>query len=749
LSKTKFSYIPIISLILIYSLLAVFLFSFENYPVDDDWSYIKAAEIYHHTGEMELTPWTAMSLVFQIWWGTCFTKLFGYSIAMLRLSTLVISLLGLVFMYLLLEEIVRKWQTSFLLVLLILFNPFSLPLNFTFFTDHFFISLLLGATYFYYKACKENKDYYLVIASLVSSCAVLVRQNGILIPAAVLLYLLASDRSFKRVARKGLLTMFIPLAALIAYAYWLNAIHGPTAEYIKQTQNLISNLTKPHLLIIAVVFRSFLFLEFAGFCLLPLSISLLPNFRELARRENYFLIVLLCLTGTVFYLLFDHIGLYSTTDLWMNGFCYAFISEYGSRDFLNVLFFFHRVLDFLSVFAVVYLIYLLIGQRQSLREHFALASPSLLLLCIGAVQLLFLFTTLYKFSRYYLVIMPFCLFLILEVHKRSGIRKKVFVPLLIAYALFSLAATQDIMSWNQCKWRMGQRLLDEGVSPRNISAGFAWDAWHCYRYTLDYPYEIATLKGDIPWWIEEMLPSIDPEYVVSNSPALTGFEHLQYFHTDRYNVVASSDYFSLFYGRAMKLYALRRVPGVNRQPEGTVAFDFLDNLQGARARGPDAPDALRSFPAAIDGMEKSAWRQISPSCVTFRTRLPHGRCRLEASLGMLPSAWDKPGDGALCRILIDDILVENVFTEIAAVRVAELREFFRPRTFFFKKPRSYFVQLIDPKQNPAARAWQNISLDLSAFAGEVVDISFEVSGGPVNNDQNDEVLWGEPVIESY
>jgi hypothetical protein len=296
---------------------------------------------------------------------------------------------------------------------------------------------------------------------------------------------------------------------------------------------------------------------------------------------------------------------------------------------------------------------------------------------------------------------------------------------------------------------MGQRLLDGGVSPRSISAGFAWDAWHCYRYTLDHPYDIATLHGDIPWWIEEMLPSINPEYVVSNSPAITGFEHLQYFHSDRYNVVSSADYFSFFYGREMKMYTLRRVPGVNRQPEGTVAFDFLNNLPGARTRGPSPSDALKPFPAHIGGVEKSAWRQMSPSSMTFRMQLPYGRCRLKASLGMSPSAQEMAGDGALCRILVDDVLVENVFTEIAAVRVAELRQFFRPRTFFFKKPRPYFVQYIDPKQNPAARAWQDISLDLSAFAGKVVDIIFEVSGGPANNDRDDEVLWADPFIESY
>ena len=157
MQAAKSSYIPIVALVVIYLFLGMFLVSYENYPIDDDWSYIKAAETFHTTGEMEFTPWTAMSLIFQVWWGTCFTKLFGYSIEMLRVSTLAISLLGLIFIYLLLRELEYNWQTSFLAVLLMLFNPFSFPLNFTFFTDHFFISLLFISTYFYYKAFKGQQ----------------------------------------------------------------------------------------------------------------------------------------------------------------------------------------------------------------------------------------------------------------------------------------------------------------------------------------------------------------------------------------------------------------------------------------------------------------------------------------------------------------------------------------------------------------------------------------------------------------
>ncbi len=751
MEKTKHLYIPILVLILIYILLGCFLFSFENYPVDDDWSYIKIAETFHHTGKMQFTPWTAMSLVFQVWWGTCFTKLFGYSIEILRLSTLVISLLGLIFIYLLLQELKHHWQTSLFVVCLILFNPFSFPLNFTFFTDHFFISLLFISTYFYYKAFKDDKDIYLFIASLVASFSVLVRQNGILIPLSVFVYLLISKRSFKTIIRRGLITLVIPLATFIVFTYWLNAIHGPTAEYIRQTDKLLENLRKPYLLLIKIGWRPFLILEFMGFCLLPLSFSFLPKVKELFNRKNYFLLLLFCLAGTVFFLAFEHIGLYSSVDLLRNGFRFAYISEYGFRDFLNILFFFYRVLAFLAVASIVYLIYLLIKYRKSIREKFNLASPTFLILCIGIFQLLFLLTTLHKFSRYYLILIPFFVFFILEISRYMSINKKVFIPLLTAYTLLSFAITQDYMSWNQLKWQAASQLKDKGIPLQKTSAGFAWDAWHNCQYSLDHPYEITPQRGDVPWWIEDLTPVIDPQYLISNSPVPTGFEFFNYFDTDRYDTIDSFNYFSLFFLRKMKIYMLQRAPRTNLQPEGFLFIDFLSNLKGARIKSNKETDEITQVSVDLGGIKKDAWLQYSPSSVSFKVQLPHGRCRLKTALGMMPSCWDKPGNGVLCKILIDAILLENLFHVTGSIGIVQERQFFMPKTYFFE-PRTYFIQFIDPKNNLAERKWQEISLDLSTFAGKFVDITFEVGevdSAPKKDGRNDEALWAQPVIESY
>jgi len=749
LEKEKYAYIPIVSLILIYLLLGVFLFSFKNYPLDDDWSYIKAAETFHYTGKMQFTPWTAMSLVFQIWWGVCFTKLFGFSIEILRLSTLVISLIGLIFIYLLLRELNHEWHTSFLVILLILFNPFSFPLNFTFFTDHFFTSLLFASTFFFHKAFKDKKDTLLLFASLLASAAVLVRQNGILIPLAVLIYLLVSERSVSSLVRKCLLTLLLPLITLILFTYWLNVVHGPPAAYIKQMDLLINGVKKTHLMLIKLVWRPFIILEFVGFCLLPLNFAFLPRLWELSYRKHYSLLLLFCLSGTLFYLLFEHIGLYPSVDLWINGFLFAYISEYGFRGHFNVLFFFYRIADFLSVASIVYALHLLIKGRKSVVERFFYTSPSCVVIMIGIVQLFFFLITPYKFNRYYLTLIPFFILIFLEATRHLKINKIIFSFLLILYSILSIAITQDFMSWNQAKWQAAQRLLDKDIPSKQISAGFAWDAWHNCRYSQQHPYEIAPQKGDIPWWIEELTPVIDPYYLISSSPIPTGFEFFNYYDNDRYTVIDSCDYLSFFYMRNNKIYLLERETRTNEQhTEGTPTFDFLRNFKGMHFSTKNISIEISQVTISIGGITKIAWLQTAPSQVSFRLKLPQGSCRLRAALSMMPSCWDKPGDGALCRILINDILLENIFHITGAIGVEQKRQFFRPKTFFFL-PRTYFIDFIDPKHNSDQRKWHEISLDLSTFAGKVVDITFEVTGGPLRDDRYDEILWAHPLIESY
>jgi len=146
---------------------------------------------------------------------------------MLRVSTLVISLAGLIFVYLLLLELGYDRRNCLMAVFVLLFNPFHFPWTSPFFTDHFFTSLLFSAIYFYYRAFKEKSGILLFIASLATCAAILVRQNGILITAAALIYLVIYERSLRHIIRKGLLIALLPLISMLVFTYCSMPCMGP------------------------------------------------------------------------------------------------------------------------------------------------------------------------------------------------------------------------------------------------------------------------------------------------------------------------------------------------------------------------------------------------------------------------------------------------------------------------------------------------------------------------------------------
>jgi len=55
-----------------------------------------------------------------------------------------------------------------------------------------------------------------------------------------------------------------------------------------------------------------------------------------------------------------------------------------------------------------------------------------------------------------------------------------------------------------------------------------------------------------------------------------------------------------------------------------------------------------------------------------------------------------------------------------------------------------FSTYIDPKQDPAARRWHSYVLDMSAYAGQTINITLETSPGPAGDARYDWAGWGVP-----
>jgi len=124
--------------------------------------------------------------------------------------------------------------------------------------------------------------------------------------------------------------------------------------------------------------------------------------------------------------------------------------------------------------------------------------------------------------------------------------------------------------------------------------------------------------------------------------------------------------------------------------------------------------------ADLNGDKKRAIFTVPTSRIIWRIKIPDdGWLRL--SLGTKPESWDKEGDGVLFRIGVSD---GRAFEDL-------------------------IVQHVDPYHSKGDRRWIPLNVDLSAYAGEHVEVILNTNTSPKgkgDDPRNDLALWGAPEI---
>lgn len=201
--------------------------------VADDWLYARSVRILLEDHELRLMNLSVATSVFQVLWGGLFAALFGLTPGVLRVSTLVLSAVGAAATYGLCRELEVKRASAALAVAVVLFAPMAYVLEFSFMSDAQFTSLLVVSTFLYARGERHSLPAWTLWGSVVAAMAFLVRQQGILVPVAVLTWLvlrrdLRPSVSGLRVAAR---VIGIPTLAAAAYLVWITFFHGvPAAQ---------------------------------------------------------------------------------------------------------------------------------------------------------------------------------------------------------------------------------------------------------------------------------------------------------------------------------------------------------------------------------------------------------------------------------------------------------------------------------------------------------------------------------------
>ena len=158
-----------------------------------------------------------------------------------------------------------------------------------------------------------------------------------------------------------------------------------------------------------------------------------------------------------------------------------------------------------------------------------------------------------------------------------------------------------------------------------------------------------------------------------------------------------------------------------RSGGGSGAVELIDRFAAADKR-PAAPGVFALEDVTINNETKKSIA-VTPQIgtrLTFKLRVPDDGW-LRVSVGLKPEAWTQEGDGVRFMALVSDGRASD----------------------------ELFVQDVNPFVNQSDRKWIPIMVDLSAYAGEEVDVmlnTYASSPGKAGDVRNDLAVWGAPEI---
>ena len=510
---------------------------FAPTAVSDDWLWARTVETLLRDGRLRVPDLAAPTLVFQVIWGAFFAKLFGPTLGVLRLSTVVLVLLSGWALYGLCRELDVSPERSLLGSAIYLFHPLAFGLTFTFMSDPQFVALCVIATFLYVRSIRPESPSQLVMlaGSGVAAMALLVRQQGVLIPVAVMGYLLLSGqlRLDRLSARIACLVAAVPFVTFVGYQLWLNLVNG-----VPNGQNL-DHITKASvsdnlLLLVSMAFVSMMYM---GLFLLPLALAGTVRLVRLARSLPWrrALFVVIWVLGLALGL-----RLFGADDKHMP-YAALFLDPtgigpqdlVGGRNTLIDTGGLMWVTGFSAFAAMVFGLLLARTPRRAWRTRAGLVLALLVGQFVGTLPTsgakVFADERVLSFDRYLLALLPFAVCLALW--SLRGVR----LPTVLAwtgtavFALYSVVGTRDLLVWQTSIWDLAREGNCMGAAKDRFDAGHAWTGYYLSDQTF-LPDKVARTPAPRPWWMDQVAPDSDSGYLVStvSVPGRVNMKRVEY-----------------------------------------------------------------------------------------------------------------------------------------------------------------------------------------------------------------------------
>jgi hypothetical protein len=519
--------IKLLSSIILFWIVMVLLVDVHgNFPINDDWSYSYSVKTLVEDGKLEFTGWISMPVISQIYWGSLFCSMSGFSFEILRLSTLLLGIVGIFFCYLIFSEVTNSLFLKFLTTSLIALNPIYFLLSATFMTDIPFFTTSTISIFFFIKYLKKQNKYNLLLGILTIIIASFIRQVGILvlISFAITSLLQKENTLYKKLY--PIILVLLLFAGFYLFQFFVHsAIKDPMINNTRMGHFFNSFTLKNFLGLIPLIKNTLFVLTYIGLFLFPFLVY--HFYLMLKSNQTYYktinLIVFIALTFIPFTLMivFNKTLPLRPNTLWKYGLGPATLKDVDILELNHIGLIPESIwilLTFIGIAGSVligFTFFYFFKNKKATQSFYSNNLVKFIFVNTALNIILLGFADFY--DRYIIQLLPGILFLIFSTYKDQTLIQKHFtkniaIVVLIGLTLFTIYETHTYFAWNRSRWQALDYLTNDlNISPKRIDGGFEFNAWNFY----DPNYE---RKKDKSWWWVQ-----DDEYIITFG-TLEGYE---------------------------------------------------------------------------------------------------------------------------------------------------------------------------------------------------------------------------------
>lgn len=456
---------------------------FAQTPFDDDWTWALTVKQLQATGHLIYNGWSSPAVIAQAYWGLLWTRLLGFSFNVLKISTLPMCAGSVSVAYLLGRHCGLAAGLAAFVALMLGLSPLFMPMESSFMSDLPGLFFMLFSMYALVRGYEQNSAGWILAGTALALIGGSSRQVVWIVPLVVLPYFAWLRRDNTRFVVGAIAGWILVVIGAVGMQQWFARQpyalpDPPLSAFVREA---LRHPTKQVISMLWVLLSMMLFAlpaAVGAWRRLPLAKVLLATviFILLFRVTHHYDRVLMPWMKNIITVT----GVPSCSDL--SGEPPIALTPRIRYGISMVVF---ASISLLIASAIIWCRRPAAAMKNTIAFFFRPAGENAAVAAVfltsGAYLALELTRCIFgvAYDRHLLPLIPFAGILILAALQHGGIKH---VPILcwtvlVIFAAYGIASTQELNSLQRARVIAIQRLKDAGVTDPQIEAGFEHDYW--------------------------------------------------------------------------------------------------------------------------------------------------------------------------------------------------------------------------------------------------------------------------------